>query len=677
MKKIDDWKKTILKRLKKIDLKKHYKKNILFYTTVITLLINATLLRYFTVQNYLDIQPLMADLAMILLLCSFSYLVNPRKQITYFLILSVIFTTICIINSIYYTFYTSFASASLLLTSLQAKDVGNAIMKNILQLKDFIFLLQPLAVFFVYYNLSKRHYYSSPSSVERGKNSLLRTIGVSLFLYFCFFSSLTNIELSRLNSQWNREFLVMKYGLYTYQINDIIRSIEPRFHGYFGYDEVVREVSAFYEKQNVQPTKNKYTDIFKNKNIISIHAESMQTFVMDLSFHGEELTPNLNKLAKEGLFFNNFYTQVGVGTSSDSEFTFNTSLLPASSGTVFISYWDREFISIPKLLKDLNYYSFSMHGNNGTFWNRLVMHKQLGYDEFYHKKFFEIDDVIGFGLSDKSFFRQAIPMIKEITKNHERFYGTMIMLTNHTPFDQIEAYGDFPVDMEITIFNEDDDEEEVKRVPYMEGTRLGNYLKAVHYADEALGQFINDLDESGLLEDTVIVLYGDHDARLPRKDYLRLYNYDPYTDALIDKEDENYYSIDYYDYELNRKVPFLIWTKDQKINQNVDKVMGMYDVLPTLGNMFGFYSEYQLGHDIFSIEENVVVFPNGNWLTDKMYYNNQRQEYKLLEEEIINQEYIDYYSDYANEMLTISNDLIMYDYIKRETETKLLMEGLR
>src|SRR5690554_6162909 len=174
MNKIKDLQKNILKKIKKINFKKHYKKNILFYTTVITLLINATLLRYFTVQNYLDIQPLIADLAMILLLCSFSYLVRPRKQITYFLTLSIIFTAICIINSIYYTFYTSFASASLILTSLQVKDVGNAIMKNILQLKDFIFLLQPLTVFFVYYNLLKRHYYSS-SSVERGKKPLLRT----------------------------------------------------------------------------------------------------------------------------------------------------------------------------------------------------------------------------------------------------------------------------------------------------------------------------------------------------------------------------------------------------------------------------------------------------------------------------------------------------------------------
>lgn len=88
---------------------------------------------------------------------------------------------------------------------------------------------------------------------------------------------------------------------------------------------------------------------------------------MNLNFNGEEVTPNLNKIAKSGMFFSNFYAQVGVGNSSDSEFTLNTSLMPSNSGTVFINYYDREYITIPKLLKEKGYYTFSMHGNTGDF----------------------------------------------------------------------------------------------------------------------------------------------------------------------------------------------------------------------------------------------------------------------------------------------------------------------
>ena len=104
---------------------------------------------------------------------------------------------------------------------------------------------------------------------------------------------------------------------------------------------------------------------------------------MELSFNGEEVTPNLNKLANEGIMFTNFYSQVGVGTSSDAEFTFSTSLMPSSSGTVFVNYFNREYVTIQKLFKEQGYYTFSTHANTGDFWNRSTMHKNMGYDDFY------------------------------------------------------------------------------------------------------------------------------------------------------------------------------------------------------------------------------------------------------------------------------------------------------
>ena len=209
--------------------------------------------------------------------------------------------------------------------------------------------------------------------------------------------------------------------------------------------------------------------------------------------------------------------------------------------------------------------------------------------------------------------------------------------------------------------------------PYMEGTKLGNYFKSVHYADEALGQFIADLDASGLLENTVIVIYGDHDAKLKKSEYVRYYNYVPETDSVLSQDDPNYQAVDYYSYEINRKVPFIIWTKDHQYQEEITEVMGMYDVLPTLGNMFGFSSPYALGHDIFSVEENVVVFPDANWITNKMYYSQSKEEGKLLNpDETVSVDYINHYSQIANEAVSISDSIIVYDLIRKTNEAKEL-----
>ena len=243
------------------------------------------------------------------------------------------------------------------------------------------------------------------------------------------------------------------------------------------------------------------------------------------------------------------------------------------------------------------------------------------------------------------------------------------MLTNHTPFSDTDKYGEYAVDIKEQIYNEDGVLEDVT-YPYMEGTKLGNYFKSYHYADEALGGFIEQLDEEGLLENTVLVIYGDHDARLAKKDYNLLYNYDKENDKVLDEDDPNYKEYDSYQYELGRKVPFIIWTKDMagtELNKENKNVMGMYDVMPTLGNMLGFYNQYQLGHDIYNIKENnIVVFPNGNWVTNKVYYNSQKGEYLSLTNEAISEEEIKKNNEYATKLLDVSNDIIVFDLLEEK-----------
>ena len=653
------------------NIKNYCKTNILFLTFVITTVLNEIILRHFSVKNTFELKPILADVAIILIIGSLGYLFKPKNRFKYYISWSIFFVIICVVNSVYYNNFLSFASFSLLLTSVHAVGVADAIVQNVMELKDFVFIFQIIILIVVHNRLKKHNYYNNIN--QNNKLCLLNTLIVGVIFLGCFISSLTSLDIGRFSKQWNREYVVMKYGLYLYQFNDLVISIKPQISPLFGYDEHAKMFREYYQNKDYTHKDNEYTNIFEGKNLLVIHAESIQKFTMDAKFNGEEVTPTLNKLASEGMFFTNFYAQESVGTSSDTEFTFATSLMPSSSGTVFVNYSDREYITIPKLLKEKGYYTFSMHGNNCTFWNRNVVHESFGYDKFYcYNKDFIIDEVLGLGLSDKSFFRQVVPKLTDINNNNDNFYGLLIMLTNHTPFAAADTI-DFDVDYKYEEVNEETGEIEQKSYPYLEGTTIGNYIKTVHYADEALGQLLEDMDNAGLLEDTVIVIYGDHDAKLKKAEFNKYYNYDFETGKMLSKDDENYTTIDSYFYELNRKVPLIIWTKDKnlqkKINIEIDEVMGMIDVLPSLGNMFNFSSPYSLGHDIFDVKENLIVFPNGNWVTNDVYYNSQKEEWKLINpDETISLDYIESRNKIADENISISNAIITYDLIKKEKD---------
>ena len=658
-------------RLNEISIWLYIRTNILFITYVLVNLFASWLLRIVTMGNLFSFKAIISDLAFILVVGSFTYLLKPKSQIKVLLPQTIIMTAACIINAIYYENYVSFASFSLLSTASFLGDMDGAVVTTLIHLKDVILIFPPFVLLIVHIILKKVNYYHEVKKIERGKKRFLNTAILAIFMIFLTISLMQASDYSRLKKQWNREYLVQRFGIYVYQLNDAIKSTQSKFSSMFGYDKAAKLVRDFYKDKKTTDTVNEqvnnYTNIFEGKNIIVIHAESIMTQDMTLSFNNQELTPNINKLAKEGLFFSNYYPQVSVGTSSDTEFTFNTSLLPSSTGTVFVNYWKRTYEAIPNILKEKGYYSASMHANNASFWNRNVMHETMGYDKFYAKDSFDYsnsDDIVGMGLSDSAFLSQAVDKIKKIDKKHENYYLTLITLSNHTPWDDEDKYGDYTVDYKYTTTDENGNTIE-KTLPYMEGTELGRYFKSVHYADSALGEFMAKMENENLLDNTVIVLYGDHDAKIAKKEYRYFYNYDFETGEQYIKDDERYTTVDYYNYELNRKVPFIIWTKDskgnKKLNKEITTVMGMYDAMPTLANMFNFKYKYALGHDIFNLTDNVVVFPNSNWITNDIYYNAQKEEAYKLNKNNVSDEQIEKNKEYANKILEVSDSIIVYD----------------
>lgn len=649
-----------IKKLLKI-IKKDYPVETFF---IISNLINGLIIRIVTVKNGLFISPLLVDLGFLILVSLLSLLIKKEKRIRYFITLSIIFNIVCIVNSIYYHYYSSFASISLIANITFASDVSDAIVENVLKAVDLIYIWQTITLVIIYKKTNKKEYIKH----KENKKKLVKTgliTSLSLFAVAALFMPLN--AWSRLYNLWNRESVVMNHGIYVYQLDDFIQSLTPKITSVLGHDKALKKVTDYYKENKYTPSNNEYTNIFKGKNIIVIHAESMQKFAMDLTFNNKEVTPNLNKLANEGIFFSNFYSQVGVGTSSDAEFTFNTSLMPSTKGTVFVNYFDRDYISIPKLLKEQGYYTYSMHANTGEFWNRNTMHKSLGYDKFYNKDSYTIDETIGLGLSDKSFFRQSVDIMKQIKEEENKpFYSLLIMLSNHTPFSDLALMEDYKTTIDVTI-----DNQTVTR-DYLNNTTMGNYLRSVHYADSAIGEFIDNLDKEGLLENTILVIYGDHDARLDFEDFNLLYNYDPITDTIKTENDEGYIPYTKYNYELDRKVPFIIWTKDQNYNLNVNTPMGMIDVLPTLGNMIGIHSDYQLGKDIMNLkgDDNTVTFIDGSFLTSKVYYNSPKGEIYSINNEPITEEYIKERAKKSSDLIEVSNDIITYDFIKEIKKQK-------
>lgn len=628
--------------------------------------INGILLRILTLKEFFSFSALIADITVSLFFVSFYYLIKPKYRKVYLWFLIVLTTILCIANVVYYSYYDSFISVTFISFALTNTETGGSnVLGDLLKVRYFVMLWFPIFMAIAQHKIKK-----ADRPILKREKRVIKTIYLwILLLGSVFLFSLKPIDYSRFYNQWNREYLVSRFGVYLYQANDVIKSIEPRMASLFGADKATKKVNDFYTERNNTEIKNEYSDIFKGKNVIAVHAESMQNINLSLSFNGVDVAPNLKRLSSEGLYFSNFYSQVSFGTSSDTEFTYATSLLPVSSGTVFINYSDGTYNTIYKALKEKGYYTFSMHANTGDFWNRNIMYKALGYDDFYEKSSYNIDEQIGFGLSDRSFITQSVEKIKKIASEHENFYGTIITLSNHTPFDEIESYGEYDVSKTIDGVKYD----------YLEGTKLGNYMKSVHYADQQIGLLIELLDKEGLLDNTVVVIYGDHDARISKSEWNLMYNYNPETNSALSEDDPNYKNIDYYWYEQNRKVPFIIWSKDENFKNNYAKevttVMGMYDASPTLGNMLGVYNKYALGTDIFNVkDDHLVPFSNGNYVTNYVYYSDSKGEYKALKDVPLDENYINDNKEKSEQLLDISDDIIIYNYMKRIESNDEYME---
>lgn len=621
------------------------KSNIFFIVLILGAVFNDLVLRALTVKKIFFWKPLVTTVGVILLMSIFVWFCKYKKRKYIFITLSAIFSLISSLNFVYYNYYSSFLSFSLFKQLKNIGDMKSSVFKT-LDLRMLIFFIPTIVMVLMFRRLETREFFQKLGNISKKREFVIPLV-TGILLLALVFTTLTSTDKSRIVKQWNRPYLVEQLGIYSFTTADIVKNISSGKIEKIDEDEITHLMENLKNENYASKIENEYTNILEGRDVYVIHYESAQTFPMDLEFADGPVTPFLNQLASQGLYFDNFHPQHSVGTSSDTEFSFNTSLLPINNGTVFITHADREYISMQQLLKEKGYYSFSMHGNNGDFWNRNVMHARLGYDRFYSKSDYDIDEEIGLGLSDMSFFNQSVDKIKEIKEaNPGPIISTLITLTHHYPFNEVDKYGEFDVG-------------------YLEGTDTGNYLKSLHYADMALESFVQRMDEEGLLDNAVIVLYGDHHAKISKADYKKLYGEDEELEILEegpknvqniqDNENLNTYPSDLTEEELEadedlevsfdlseplirnlKRTPLIFWTKDGIVTDTVSTPMGMIDILPTLGNMLNIYNPYGLGKDIFNLESNQVVFPDGSWLNEDYYYSaSSCKIYDIISEEEI------------------------------------------
>lgn len=363
--------------------------------------------------------------------------------------------------------------------------------------------------------------------------------------------------------------------------------------------DVVKEVSEEVIDESQKETSGtndggkNYAGIGNGMNLIVIQVESMQNFVLNTDYEGQEITPNLNKLLKEDtLYFNHYYTNMGKGNTSDAEFSTQTSLYPVIEGASYDLYVDNDFLALPKLMAQKGYYTSAAIGDDKDFYNRATIYPKLGYDYFYNEENLEMDELSGLGLSDKSLFRQ---MAKNLAEQESPFYSFIITLTNHYPYVLDE-----PLEATLKLNEKDKD------------TLFGGYLQTIRYTDEAIGEFIEALKDEGIYDNTIIAIYGDHHGLNCLDDD----NYERMTEFLGFE----------YDYDTMLNIPLLIHIPGLGESKAVETVGGQVDFLPTIANFFDLdlSESVTFGQDLLNTDEGFVAtvayMLQGSFIKDGVLY---------------------------------------------------------
>ncbi|WEV71239.1 LTA synthase family protein [Lactobacillus sp. ESL0785] len=390
-----------------------------------------------------------------------------------------------------------------------------------------------------------------------------------------------------LTRTFDNNYIVKYLGMNDYAVYDGFKTAQTSAQMAKANVSDLSSVQKYLQANYVKPNPQ-YTGVAKGKNVLVIHLESFQQFLIGYKWKGKAVTPNLSKLyhAKDTLSFANFYNQVGQGKTSDAEMMLENSLYGLQSGSAMSSYGtSNTFESAPAILNQrAGYTTAVMHGGAGSFWNRNNAYKQFGYQYFMPLSYYQNKPkyYVGYGLKDKIFFDQSIKYIERLP---QPFYLKLITVTNHYPYD---------IDKKNQTIAKTDTGDET----------VDGYVQTAHYLDQAIGELMHWLKKTGLDKKTLVVLYGDHYgiSGNHHKASAQLLKQDEFTD---------------FDNLKFQRVPLMFHMAGLK--GGIRKTYGgEIDVLPTLLNLLGINNQgtIQFGHDLLSNKApQIVAQRNGDFIT--------------------------------------------------------------
>lgn len=512
---------------------------------------------------------------------------NLKHKYAIFLIVYIGLSLLMFADSMYFNYYNQTVSVR------QIYQVSNVAKVP----QSFIATLIPTSIFLVW-DIPFASYYFRKKAAQEGKTGrftpfqrgVMEGIGI-FFIAICVINPGKTTFLTKINS----------VGFVTSHIKDITDvTYQAVHHDFWEPQEVISAVedvndtpNATHSSQDIQNLKG----IGKDKNVLVIQLEAFQNFLINREYNGQVLTPNLNKLIKdESIYFDNYYSVIGKGNTADAEFATLNSLYPVIDGESYRLYTDNTYDGLPWKLKDQGYTTFAFHGNEATFWNRQAAYPYQGIDNFYSIETLDSSDIVGLGISDKSMFRQ---MVNVLSKQKGKFFSFGISLTSHHPYEMPEELQDLEI------------------LPEDKGSKFANYLQAVHYTDEAIGELIDELKKAGLYDNTILAFYGDHHGLNCTMD-----RNNEYVGRFLGKE---------YGYEEMLKVPCIIHIPGSNVSKTISTLGCQVDFLPTMSYLMDFQLKqpYIMGQNLLTAEHGYAAFTaylfEGSFAYDDIIFDISRE----------------------------------------------------
>lgn len=508
-----------------------------------------------------------------------------KTKTFYWLLLGLyaLLNVLLISNAIYFREFSDFITISTMMaTSKVSAGLGDSAL-NLLRPWDVFYLLD---VAFLSFVLAKKRVPFDTRPLNNRLGLAVTSFSALLFSINLFLAEIDRPEL--LSRGFSNTYVVRALGL-------------PAFLGYDGNQtyktqKVRAEANpedmalvADYVRQHHASANPDYFGLAKGRNVIVLHLESFQQFLIDYKLLSDgvehEVSPFLNSLYhdKQTFAFANFFHQVKAGKTSDSETLMELSLFGLNQGSYFVQYGgDNTQQAAPHILGELdNYTSAVFHGNIGTFWNRNNVYKQWGYDHWFDQSYMSKatkDNSFQYGLNDKVMFADSIKYLERL---QQPFYTKFITVSNHYPYTT-SLMGDeigFPL-------AETKDE------------TINGYFATANYLDSSVKAFFDYLKASGLYENSIIVMYGDH--------YGISNSRNPDLASLIGKDPETWTD---YDNAMLQRVPFMVHIPGMDKGFVSQTFGGEVDALPTLMHLLGIDNKtfIQLGQDLLSPDNNQTV----------------------------------------------------------------------